>query len=202
MVRLLYLTCLFAICIAAANNADNSARPNTTKTTVCPLNITRNSACLCHVLVNQTAIQINCQGIQPDKIWSTLNGYQTAIDKIAFRDCPDKIDVFQTIPNLKVFLKYLFSFIYFAFKIRSLEITNCSISQIQPAAFDQLATTLEELWLRNNALSSIPKLGKLKRLKSISMNANQLKDLPDHTFAGLKELKHLRLKGNQICSLV
>ena len=125
MVRLFYSTCLFAICIAAANKADNSATPNATKTIVCPLNITQNSACLCHVLENQTAIQIKCSGIQPDKIWSTLNGYQTAIDKIAFRDCPDKIDVFQTIPNLKVFYNLLLLFIsHFRFEAWKLRIVQ------------------------------------------------------------------------------
>jgi Leucine-rich repeat (LRR) protein len=68
-------------------------------------------------------------------------------------------------------------------------------------AFDLLAGSLEELWLYSNELISIPKLNKLKRLKSLSLSMNMIKEFPDNILIGLKELKQLRLKGNQICNL-
>lgn len=156
-------------------------------TVVCPLNLTANLPCICHVLNDETAVEIICNNTQPDKVWNALGGYSANINKIAFRNCPNITDTFGPIPGLK---------------IRSLDVTNCMISQLHPAAFDSLADLLEELWLVNDSLTSIPKLGKLKKLRSLNLNANILKDFPDLTLSGLKELKQLRLSKNQICMIM
>ena len=71
-----------------------------------------------------------------------------------------------------------------------------------PTSFDSLSNSLEELWLLNNSLTSIPKLSKLKNLVALNLNVNELKKFPDSSLIGLKKLKHLRLKKNKICSLV
>lgn len=86
-------------------------------------------------------------------------------------------------------------------QIRSLEVTSCAFDKIHPNAFDSLAGTLEELWLINASLTAVPKFAKLKKLKSLNLNRNLLKDFPEYALIGLKELKQVRLRGNQICTL-
>ncbi|KAL7077148.1 hypothetical protein ACQ4LE_003602 [Meloidogyne hapla] len=86
--------------------------------------------------------------------------------------------------------------------IRSLEISNCQINQMSPNVFDSLPNSLEELWLLNDSLSSIPKLSKFKNLVALNLNVNELKKFPDSSLIGFKKLKQLRLRKNQICSLI
>src|SRR4051794_39093589 len=83
------------ITTAADSSANNSM-------VVCPLNLTQNLPCMCHVLAKKDAVQINCNKTQPDNVWRMLDEYSFNIDKIAFRNCPNKIETLQKIPALKV----------------------------------------------------------------------------------------------------
>uniref|UniRef100_A0A915LX06 LRRCT domain-containing protein n=1 Tax=Meloidogyne javanica TaxID=6303 RepID=A0A915LX06_MELJA len=180
----------FLIFFILINNAFADAGSQnilTSTTIVCPMNLTEKLPCLCHALLEQKSVQIVCSGTLPEKIWNELNGYSISIGKMAIRDCSDIIENFQPVPPLT---------------IRSLEISNCQINQMPPTSFDSLSNSLEELWLLNNSLTSIPKLSKLKNLVALNLNVNELKKFPDSSLIGLKKLKHLRLKKNKICSLV
>ena len=68
------------------------------------MNLTEKMSCRCRVLTEQKSVQIICNGTQPEKIWSELNGYSINIDKMAIRDCPNQIENFQPVPTLTVFL--------------------------------------------------------------------------------------------------
>ncbi|KAF7640183.1 hypothetical protein Mgra_00000009 [Meloidogyne graminicola] len=182
---------ILSIFVIITNNvfvgADSSQNNLTLTTTVCPMNVTTKLPCLCYVLKEQQAVQIICNSTQPDKIWTEINGYSTKIDKLAIRDCPDQIENFQPVPNLM---------------IRSFEISNCHINQTSSFAFDSLTDTLEELWLVNNSIKTLPKLSKLKNLVALNLNANGLEKFPDNVLLGLKKLRHLRLRNNKICNLI
>uniref|UniRef100_A0A183C5P8 Protein kinase domain-containing protein n=1 Tax=Globodera pallida TaxID=36090 RepID=A0A183C5P8_GLOPA len=160
----------------------------TTTVVVCPLSLSQ-VGCTCNVLSQSQSVQILCNDTQPDKVWGSLDGFAPNIDKLAIRRCPTN--------NKSSTLKQLLPL-----KIRSLEISHCSIAQIQPNAFDAIADSLEELSLDGNALTSLPKINKLKRIQSLNFNSNSIKEVPDSAFTGLKELRFLRLRMNKICNLM
>uniref|UniRef100_A0A914HNJ3 LRRCT domain-containing protein n=1 Tax=Globodera rostochiensis TaxID=31243 RepID=A0A914HNJ3_GLORO len=177
------LSAVFAFASCADAPADL-----TTTVVVCPLSLSQ-VGCTCNVLSQSQSVQILCNGTQPDKVWGFLDGFGPNIDKLAIRRCPTN--------NKSSTLKQLLPL-----KIRSLEISHCSIDQIQPNAFDAIADSLEELSLDGNALTSFPKINKLKRIQSLNFNSNSIKEVPDSTFTGLKELRFLRLRMNNICNLM
>ncbi|KAL3120760.1 hypothetical protein niasHT_008052 [Heterodera trifolii] len=184
----LILFVLFAVFSNFVNCSDPPIGPSA-KMVLCPLSLNRQLGCTCTVLSESHSVQILCNGTQPDKVWAVLGGFVPNIDKLAIRRCTTNKKS-STLKNM------------LPLKVRSLEISNCAIAQIQPNAFDSLADSLEELSLESNALTSLPNLHKLKRVKSLNFNNNSVKELSDSTFSGLKELKFLRLRMNKLCSLM
>ncbi|ETN70779.1 leucine Rich repeat-containing domain protein [Necator americanus] len=86
-------------------------------------------------------------------------------------------------------------------KIRSLTLSNCQISSIDPKVFRTVESSLEELSLLNNSLSNVPLFGNMSKLLSLNLYGNKLKDVPEHAFDGLPHLRYLRVERNGICSL-
>ncbi|VDO11627.1 unnamed protein product [Brugia timori] len=85
--------------------------------------------------------------------------------------------------------------------IRSLQLISCGIKKITDTTFAKLADNLEHLTITENMLTTATVLSSLPKLISLNLNYNQLTDLPDNVFKSTKNLRHLLLKGNKICSL-
>ncbi|KRY32860.1 Leucine-rich repeat-containing protein let-4 [Trichinella spiralis] len=88
------------------------------------------------------------------------------------------------------------------YRVKRLELVNNNLTDIDPDAFNGLPiTTLNELSVRNNLLSSIPQAGvpKLQRLISISLANNNIRFLPAAAFATFHSrgwLKKIDLSAN------
>ncbi|VDM61713.1 unnamed protein product [Angiostrongylus costaricensis] len=80
--------------------------------------------------------------------------------------------------------------------------------------FRAVASSVEELSLLNNSLANVPLFGNMSKLTSLNLYGNlleefpekkptkfQLEDVPEKSFEGLSQLRHLRLERNKICSL-
>ncbi|KRY92195.1 Leucine-rich repeat-containing protein egg-6, partial [Trichinella pseudospiralis] len=88
------------------------------------------------------------------------------------------------------------------YRVKRLEFVNNNLTDIDPDAFNGLPiTTLNELSVRNNLLTSIPQAGvpKLQRLISISLANNNIRFLPAAAFATFHSrgwLKKIDLSAN------
>ena len=80
-----------------------------------------------------------------------------AIDKLEIRNCDPKVKQLNILP---------------AVKVRSLTISNCGIETISGGAFNNIASSVEELNFHNNSLTMISYLGILPKLSSINFNNN------------------------------
>lgn len=85
--------------------------------------------------------------------------------------------------------------------VRSIVLANCQITRIDPKVFQIVESSLEELSLLNNSLTTVPLFGNMSRLTTLNLYGNKLKDIPEGAFAGLKKLRFLRIEKNEICSL-
>ncbi|PAV86204.1 hypothetical protein WR25_26761 [Diploscapter pachys] len=68
-------------------------------------------------------------------------------------------------------------------------------------AFLKQSSHLEELVLAANALTAVPKLGRMQRLIHLNLDDNQISTVAEGDFNGLERLYQVRLQGNKICSL-
>lgn len=85
-------------------------------------------------------------------------------------------------------------------KAKRLDLTKCSLTSI-PSCIKDLAAHLQEIYLYQNKLSSLPiELGYLVHLEMLALNENSLTALPD-TFDNLKSLKVLDLRHNKLTEI-
>lgn len=98
--------------------------------------------------------------------------------------------------------KYCF---YGLWQLTSLWLNDNQIKNLDLECFDGMAdmngiTGLEDLYLNNNQLTTVPQLvfSKLNNLWRLSLNDNNLETLPNGCFTGLKNLQELNLNNNNL----
>jgi Leucine-rich repeat (LRR) protein len=90
--------------------------------------------------------------------------------------------------------------------LRSLSLAGCALVGQMPQALGALATTLEELDLSRNRISSLPEnlSGPLRALRVLSLTQNALVTLPSDLFSPFgcgTALQRIDLRGNQLATL-
>uniref|UniRef100_A0A7I5E6B8 Leucine-rich repeat domain containing protein n=1 Tax=Haemonchus contortus TaxID=6289 RepID=A0A7I5E6B8_HAECO len=139
------------------------------------------STCVCNKEATGR-ISITCDGAHLPSLFKDIGG--ASIDRLRISKCAQPVvDVLPTGP------------------IRSLALTNCQITTINPEIFRSVESTLEELNLSNNSLKNVPLLGNMSQLRSLNLFGNKVKEVPEGVFSGLSQLRMLRLENNEICSL-
>ncbi|XP_011301867.1 chaoptin [Fopius arisanus] len=87
-------------------------------------------------------------------------------------------------------------------QIKHLQISHSGLREIDEDAFDRLGTRLQSLGIVSGQLQAVPQkaLTPLTGLTSLDLEANQIRELPRHSFFGLSLIK-LNLKGNEIAKI-
>lgn len=117
----------------------------------------------------------------------------TANDKINFPQNIESI-VFNYISNLNIDFKYFSNN-----KLKSIELTNCSLSSIPSEIYSFKA--LEYFNLSGNNIASIDsKIKQLKKLVNINLSNNKIKSLPN-ILSKLQQLKRLNVSNNLLDTL-
>lgn len=84
--------------------------------------------------------------------------------------------------------------------LNKLSLKSCGIFRIAWGAFFEL-DQLQELDLSNNFLTKIPsEISRLRKLRKLVLNSNQINTIPENTFQNLKDLRELYLVSNQLLS--
>ncbi|GAB1603359.1 chaoptin-like [Argonauta hians] len=84
--------------------------------------------------------------------------------------------------------------------LNKLSLKSCGIFRISWGAFVNL-NNLQELDLSKNFLASIPpEISRLRKLRKLVLNSNQINSIPENTFHNLKHLRELHLVSNQLLS--
>ena len=86
--------------------------------------------------------------------------------------------------------------------VTSLSLLESDIRELQAHDFRGLSS-LQQLWLGNNPLSSLPEgiFNGLSSLQQLDLSATYLSSLPANIFQGLSSLQHLRLRRTSLSSL-
>ncbi|XP_052826356.1 insulin-like growth factor-binding protein complex acid labile subunit [Octopus bimaculoides] len=84
--------------------------------------------------------------------------------------------------------------------LNKLSLKSCGIFRISWGAFVEL-DQLQELDLSKNFLTKIPsEISRLRKLRKLVLNSNQINTIPENTFQNLKDLRELYLVSNQLLS--
>ena len=88
-------------------------------------------------------------------------------------------------------------------KVKEVNLGGLEITTIQPGAFSDLGDILEELYLNNNHLQTIPDDGfkGLQQLTHLSLQYNRLNTVNPALFRDMSQLYSLRLSYNQLDSI-
>ncbi|CAJ0955298.1 unnamed protein product, partial [Mesorhabditis belari] len=111
-----------------------------------------------------------------------INGL--TIERLKFTNCSSPLN--RSIPSLF---------------LRSFTANQCRLSTVLNTIFSNVQATIEDVDLSDNKIVTIPLFGTLPRLKTLNLNKNLIKTIPEQVFNGMVNLRHLRLAENQICDL-